>query len=235
MADMKNCKSCGNEIAKSAKVCPHCGAKQKGKGGIIAIVVVVLIVVIALAASGGEDKDSSKVDNSAAVEKNDAADDTSAAKNDETNTDTSSDEESTDTSSDEKDNIVKVGGSFEDNGIKFTVDSAELSFEITDDDYGLYQLDEGYHYIKVDFTFENTGDSSDEYVSIYDFDCYADNSACEQQYVTSVTGDFINTNLSPGRNVSFSTLYAVPDGAQKIELEYTANIWTNEKVIVELN
>ena len=23
-----NCKSCGAEIAKSAKVCPHCGAKM---------------------------------------------------------------------------------------------------------------------------------------------------------------------------------------------------------------
>ena len=31
---MKNCKACGQEIAKSAKVCPHCGAKQKGKKGL---------------------------------------------------------------------------------------------------------------------------------------------------------------------------------------------------------
>lgn len=26
---MKNCKICGKEIARSAKVCPHCGAKNK--------------------------------------------------------------------------------------------------------------------------------------------------------------------------------------------------------------
>lgn len=29
MAKMTNCKSCGKEIAKSAKTCPHCGAKNK--------------------------------------------------------------------------------------------------------------------------------------------------------------------------------------------------------------
>ncbi len=29
MAKMIHCKSCGKEIAKSAKACPHCGAKAK--------------------------------------------------------------------------------------------------------------------------------------------------------------------------------------------------------------
>ena len=29
MGKMKNCKSCGKEIANSAKTCPSCGAKNK--------------------------------------------------------------------------------------------------------------------------------------------------------------------------------------------------------------
>ena len=29
MGKMKNCKSCGKEIANSAKTCPSCGAKIK--------------------------------------------------------------------------------------------------------------------------------------------------------------------------------------------------------------
>ena len=47
MAKMTECKSCTKEIAKSAKTCPHCGAKNKG-GGIlkwIGIIFVVLIVI----------------------------------------------------------------------------------------------------------------------------------------------------------------------------------------------
>lgn len=213
---MKNCKACGQEIAKSAKVCPHCGAKQKGKKGLIVIGIIVLLIIILLATGGNGDKES-KIDNSAV------------------NNDSAATEETTnDTEATVEDEFVKVGGSFEDNGLKFTVNDADLDFQITDDEYGLYDLDEGLHYIKVDFTFENTGSSGDKYVSIYDFDCYADNTTCEQQYVTSVTGDFMNANLSPGRNVSFSTLFAVPDGAESIELEYTSNIWSDEKVLVKL-
>lgn len=60
-----NCKTCGAEIAKNAKTCPSCGAKnKKGKKRIIIIAVLILIVlVIAIAASGdngGKDLDYSK-------------------------------------------------------------------------------------------------------------------------------------------------------------------------------
>ena len=222
MAGMKNCKSCGKEIAKSAKVCPNCGAKQGGIGKIIGIVVIVLIIFgIIGAAGGGDDEKKSAIDNS-------------GAKTEKASKDDAKTEEGEEAAEETEEEYVKVGGSYDNNGLKFTVNDADLKFKIKNDKYGMYELDKGLHYIKVDFTFENTGDSGDKYVSIYDFDCYADNTACEQQYVTDVTGDFMNTNLSPGRNISFSTLYAVPDGAKDIELEYTSNIWTDEKVIVKL-
>ena len=87
-------------------------------------------------------------------------------------------------------------------------------------------------YISVSFTFENTG-KSDEYVSIYDFDCYADNSSCEQQFLPD-DSDFINTNLSSGRNISFRTYYAVPIDSQSIELEYETSVWAGKKAIIKL-
>lgn len=54
---MKNCKTCNAFIAKSAKVCPSCGAKQKNpltKLWIIAASVIIIIAVVAL--SSGEDE-----------------------------------------------------------------------------------------------------------------------------------------------------------------------------------
>ena len=53
MEKMKKCKACGADIAKSAKICPHCGAKNGGSKIplIIVIVIVLLIVIAALAAS----------------------------------------------------------------------------------------------------------------------------------------------------------------------------------------
>lgn len=46
--------------------------------------------------------------------------------------------------------------------------------------------------------------------------------------------DFINANLSSGRNVSFDVFFIVPSDAEEIELEYTENVWTDEKIIIKL-
>lgn len=58
MAKLTVCKVCGNQVAKGAKVCPHCGAKVK-KPPIILIVlgVFILIGIIGSALGGGGDED----------------------------------------------------------------------------------------------------------------------------------------------------------------------------------
>ena len=221
MSETKICKYCKTEIPKDAKICPNCRKKQKGKLGIIIAVVVVLLLIIGIAGGGSDDKKESKIDNSNA-----------SATTESSKTTANEDSNSVDNETSANNGVVQVGGSFEDKGLKFTVNEATLDYQI-EDKYGFYKLDDGLVYLLVDFTFENTGDS-DKYVSIYDFKCYADNTACEQQYVTDTTGDFINTNLSAGRNCSFKTLYAVPADASSIELEYEANIWTDEKVVVQI-
>lgn len=218
MSETKICKYCKTDIPKDAKICPNCRKKQKGKLGII-IAVVVVLLIIGVAAGGGSDDNSSKIDNSNA---------TSVTSNTNTETSSNSVEDVQESSS----NVVQVGGSFENDGLKFTVNSAELDYNF-EDKYGFYELDDGLVYLLVDFTFENNG-NSDKYISIYDFDCYADNTDCEQKYVTDVTGDFINANLSSGRNKSFKTLYAVPADASSIELEYEPSFWSDEKIIIQI-
>lgn len=54
---MKNCKICGKEIAKSAKVCPHCGAKNKKPiyKRIWVWILGVIIIFGGLMSCGGED------------------------------------------------------------------------------------------------------------------------------------------------------------------------------------
>lgn len=224
MSSVKKCKNCNKENEKSAKTCAGCGAKQKNTGKTIAIVAAIVVVLTIAVSSNGNKKD--KIDNSGAA--------SASASSAPTAGDDPSSQSSSSSSSSSSEESVKVGGSYEGNGLKFTVNAADTAFVVSDDTYGMYKLDSGLHYVKVDFTFENTGSSGDKYVSIYDFKCYADDSACEQKFVNSVTGDFMNTQLSPGRNKSFSTLYAVPDGAKKIELEYTSNVWTNKKIRIDL-
>lgn len=50
------CKACGAEIAKSAKSCPHCGAKNKNRKGLGIVLVILGIFLIIGALAGGEDE-----------------------------------------------------------------------------------------------------------------------------------------------------------------------------------
>lgn len=51
MSKLISCKSCGKEIAKSAKACPHCGAKQKPGCLRIALSVFLIFIGIGLVGS----------------------------------------------------------------------------------------------------------------------------------------------------------------------------------------
>lgn len=59
MSKMIKCKTCGADIAKSAKVCPHCGAKNKKKHNIIGSIFLVLGIVLIISALFGSDDSSS--------------------------------------------------------------------------------------------------------------------------------------------------------------------------------
>lgn len=136
-----------------------------------------------------------------------------------------------------KNNPLTVGNTMESNGLKIALNDVDLNYTGYDKRYGLHEPQPGMKYISVSVTFQNDS-QKDAYVSIYDFDCYADGSTCQQEYGLepdiNVSNNFINTNLSAGRNVSFTTYYSVPEGAQSIELEYEANIWTNKKAYIKL-
>ena len=177
------------------------------------IIVVIVIAIIGAAMSGGDDEKKKSED----------------TKKESTETVDTKEEEKSDSNDSSQ---LTVGSSFEKNGLKIKVNDSNADFQDYDNEYGWNTPEEGKKYIMVSFTFENNG-SSDAYVSIYDFDCYADNETCDQVY--SLDDDnFINTNLSPGRNVSFNTYYSVPVSAQSIELEYETNIWTGKKAVIKI-
>ena len=54
---MKACRVCGKPVAKSAKVCPNCGAKQKGNKLLIIIGVIVVLGIIGAVTGGNKKKD----------------------------------------------------------------------------------------------------------------------------------------------------------------------------------
>ena len=182
-----------------------------------AIVLIVIVGAGAGAGAGGSDNKKAKIDNSGA---------SSSASADQKATTAATTEAPQDTK-------VKVGGSFETNGLKIKVTDANTDFQLEGDDYGIHDPGEGKKLISVSFDYENISDD-DVYVGTTDFKCYADNAECDNEYI-SKEDDFINTNLSPGRTVSFTLFFKVPTDAKSIELEYSGTFsFDSEKVVVEI-
>ena len=101
----------------------------------------------------------------------------------------------------ESDNVVMVGGSFEKDGLKGTVNDADTDFTDYDDPYGFYKPGDGKKYVKADFSFENNG-KSDAYVSSADFSCYADNESCDQSFIADLIQPILPVSLFSKEQVS---------------------------------
>lgn len=122
-----------------------------------------------------------------------------------------------------RDSNIHVGEAYENGGLLISYDAVETDYKSSNE---YMQPAEGKKYVAATFTYTNNSDSDSQYASIYDFDCYADDASCEQAYLAE--DDFINTNLSPGRKVTFTVYFEVPQDSKVIELEYSGNVWSTD-------
>ena len=72
MAKMTTCKTCGQPIAKNAKVCPHCGAKMK-KHTLLKIIAAVVVLGMIGSVFGGRKSPDAGQNGAAAVEESETA------------------------------------------------------------------------------------------------------------------------------------------------------------------
>lgn len=202
---MKECKSCGAEIAQSAKTCPHCGAKNK-KPFYKAVwfwVVIIIVLIIALSPGGSEEPNTDPIDTGKT---------TSQGTNEET---------------------IKTeyvpGDVFNDGYIK--VEYVSSSTDYTDiSPYA--DVPDGYKVVAATFNFENVADD-DQYVDFTQFECYADDVSCESFYSISDDSYFgFTETLSSGKKaLNKSVYYTVPENAESIVIEYEPNFILEEKFI----
>ena len=189
--------------------------KKRKKGKLIVLLVILVILIVAIASCA------SCMNSLGSGGKSEVVDASGQNKT----------EEKKETRTDQKKELTE-GKSFEDNGLKITLKKVDTDFTDYDDDYGYDKPKKGMKYVMASFKFENTG-NSDRYVSIYDFECYADDANCDQVYALD-DSDFTSADLSAGRKVSFKVYYMVPKKAKKIELEYETDIWSDEKAVIRL-
>lgn len=120
--------------------------------------------------------------------------------------------------------IYNVGEIFENDNIAIKYVSVDENFT----GYNQYAtIKDGCKIVKADFEFENVG-SSDQYVSAYEFGCYADGYDCEAFW--SVEDSGFSSTLSSGKKAKGSVYFQVPTDATSITIEYTLNSFTSENV-----
>jgi len=121
--------------------------------------------------------------------------------------------------------VYNVGDVYESKEIKIMyLNSGDYNVE---NEYS--QPESGNKFIFVEFSIENVG-NSDCSVGYASFRCYADNTECSNPIVSSEGTMPVITSLSPERNTKGKIFYEVPTTAEKIEIEYETNIFTQEKI-----
>lgn len=128
--------------------------------------------------------------------------------------------------------VISPGYTFDADGLQVTITDFDLDFTDYSDEYGWNTPADGMKYIMIDVSYQNNS-NSDKYVSIYDFQCYADDTDCEQNY-SVVENSSLNANISSGRKTSYKIAFVVPQDAQNIELEFETDVWTGNKEIIKL-
>lgn len=101
-----------------------------------------------------------------------------------------------------------------------------LSCEDYVSDNMFIEPEDGFKFIQLAFDFENTSDS-DQSVSTFGFEGYADGYAMEQSYIDTD----LNATLSSGKKTKGTVTFEVPIEASDIQIEYETNFWNDEKII----
>lgn len=112
------------------------------------------------------------------------------------------------------------------------MDNVRVTFENIDTNFTDYDdyayIDDGYKVLKADFKFDNIG-SSYEYLTSYDFDCYADGELCDTFYY--VDDYYFSESLEPGDSADVSVYFEIPQNTNEIEIEYDSNSYDDKTIV----
>ena len=177
-------------------------AKSRKKWIIIGVIALILVLLIAMSGGDSETKTTTTVD----AEGNTVTETVTAAP----------DEKLT----------YNVGETYTDNYCSITMTGTNLNFT----NYNPYSdVPSGYKVIQATFDFTNNG-TDDFLADAYSFDCYADNESCEEFYYVDDSG--FSDTLSAGKQATGRNVYfLVPENAGTITLEYETNMWTDNRVV----
>lgn len=214
---MKNkltvCKACNKEIAKSAKTCPHCGAKTKKKHYLL-IGIVVFIILACIIASSGDSDEPNKVDNPNA-------------------TGTTSNNDTSKNNSNNKKTEFYVGETAELKGILVTF------VDVSESNGSTYNKPaEGNVFVICEFEITNNSKEEITVSSILDFEAYCDDYACEYSVgalMEKGSKNQLDGTVAAGKKMRGVIGFEVSADWKELEIRYTPDLWSEKQIIFVVN
>lgn len=201
------CKACDHEIAKSAKTCPYCGARNKKKHPILVGLLVFIILISVFGASAESDEPML------------------VGRNEYTPVETVNNAEGSGTN----DNFFRTGEVAELNQV--VVSMVNVS-ESTGSAYNTPT--DGNVFVLCEFEIANNSDQEISVSSMLSFEAYCDDYTCT--YSLAATLEKGNKNqldgtVAPGKKFNGVIGYEVPTSWQKLEVHFTPDFWDGKDIV----
>ena len=206
MAKMVKCKVCGQEIAKSAKVCPKCGAKRKKH--VVLGVLLILVGVILIAAAFGGGKEQPKKVNDGSIQGED--DNNQANKNEPT--------------------VFGVGESAELNDVIVTLVNVKESSGAN-----YITPSEGNVFVICEVEIQNNSKADIAVSSMMSFEAYIDDysTSVSLSALTSSDKPQLDGAIAPGKKMNGVVGYEAPSDWKTIEVRFKSNVWSSKEYLFE--
>lgn len=211
---LTNCKVCGAEVAKNAKMCPSCGAKLKKKHPILLGIIVIVIIIAIVGSLGGNETENKNNDTTAnGVE-------TNLEKNENKENDDGNEEVKEDK------NEFNVGETAELNGVSVTLKNVT---ESTGSEYN--KPAEGNVFVLCEFEISNNSDKEITVSSMMSFDAYCDDYACTLSLTALIekgNKNQLDGAVAAGKKFNGVIGYEVPADWKEMEINFTPDFWSGK-------
>lgn len=216
---LTNCKTCGAQIAKSAKTCPSCGAKVK-KGHPILIGVLIVIALLVVINTMGGSKEPQKVATPTQSQNTAAA--TTAA------TTATKEVEQTTAPKEDKKTTFLVGETAELNGVQVTLKG------VTESKGSSYNKpNDGSVFVLCEFDIANNSDAEIAISSMMSFDAYCDDYACTYSLgalLEKGNKNQLDGSVAAGKKFNGVVGYEVPADWKELEISFTPDFWSGKDI-----
>jgi len=207
MSKMVKCKTCGEEIAKDAKICPKCGAKQKSHK-ILGIVLAVLgiLIILAVIGSSGDDEGPKR-----------------ATSNGNPQTSTSSEP-----TVEPDDEVFTVGDSVSLNDVVVTL------VDVSESTGGNYMTpSDGKVFVICEFEIENNSKKDIGVSSMLSFEAYIDDYSTSMNLsaVLSSNKDQLDGAVAAGKKMNGVIGYEADSDWKTIEIRFTPDFWSGKEIM----